>query len=338
MLAARLHEGAHDLRLEQVAVPEPKGDEILVRVAGCGVCRSDIHVLDGLHSEFVRPPVTMGHEISGWVAGVGEGVGDLKAGEAVAVMVGWGCGYCEWCVTGREQLCPQGVEAGSTADGGFAEFVLVPGRRHLVRLGQLDPIRAAPLGDAALSAYAAVKRVHDQLRGDATAVVIGLGGLGQYAVEFLHALSAARVVAVDLVDEQLALARELGADEAVHKDKAAAAIQQLTHGRGAQAVLDFVGSDESLSLAAEAVARRGVIGLLGLAGGTVPFGFYTLRPEASITTVHAGTIFDLHQVVELARRGTIATRVTTYALEDVNSALGDLRNGRVAGRAVITPS
>src|SRR2546426_12834423 len=108
MRAARLHEGESRLRLDDVPVPKPSGDQVLVRVAGAGVCHSDLHVLDGLFDDLMRRPVTMGHEIAGWVERVGPETRDLEVGEPVAVMVGWGCGYCEWCVSGHEQLCPRG--------------------------------------------------------------------------------------------------------------------------------------------------------------------------------------------------------------------------------------
>lgn len=338
MRAARLHHGERRLSLEDVPVPEPVGDQVLVRVAGAGVCHSDLHVLDGLLAEFLRLPVTMGHEIAGWIEAPGPDVGDLRVGQPVAVMVGWGCGSCRWCVAGYEQLCPSGQEAGSTVDGGFAEFVLVPHRRHVVELGSLDPVHATPLGCAALSAHAAVKRVRPFLSGASTVVVIGVGGLGQYAVQLARTLTGARVVAVDVRPDRLVMARELGADHAVAAGaEAAGEIVALTGGRGADAVIDLVGSDESLGLAGRTVGRRGIVALLGLAGGSLPFGFYALAPEASLTTVHAGTLADLHEVVALAQAGRITGRVRTYPLEAVNDALDDLRAGRIEGRAAIVP-
>lgn len=129
MIAARLHDGDRSLRLEEVPTPEPEGEEILVDVVGAGVCRSDLHILDGEIDEHVRKPVTMGHEIAGHVSRVGSPVRGLEVGTPVVVMVGWGCGNCEWCLTSHEQLCPGGTQAGATADGGFAECVLVPHSR-----------------------------------------------------------------------------------------------------------------------------------------------------------------------------------------------------------------
>lgn len=337
MRAARLHPGESRLRIEDVPVPVPAGDQVLIRVAGAGVCHSDVHIADGMYRDQMRLPVTMGHEIAGFVEAVGSNT-DLVVGDPVVVMVGWGCGHCEWCVSGHEQLCDHGHEAGATVDGGFAEFVLVPHRRHLVHLGDLDPTLATPFGCAALCSYAAVKRVQPFLSGAATLVVIGIGGLGQYGVQFARRLSGATIVAVDLDPRRVDLARELGADHGVvMSPEAPEAILALGSGRGAHAVIDFVGTDETLALATEVVGRRGVVALLGLAGGSVPFRFAALAPEAVLTTVVAGTVRDLQEVVELARGGLVGS-TRTYALESVNDAIDDLREGRVEGRAVVLPS
>ena len=338
MRAARLHPGERSLRIEDVPVPEPAGDQVLVRVAGAGVCHSDLHVLDGMFDDFVRLPVTMGHEIAGRVEALGPDARDLEPGAPVVVMVGWGCGHCEWCVSGHEQLCLTGDEAGATLDGGFAEYVLVPHRRHVVPLGGLDPLEATPFGCAALCPYAAVNRVRSHLSGGSTLVVIGAGGLGQYGIQFARVLTGATVIAVDVRGERLTRARELGADHGVLAGPGAAhEIYELSGGRGSDAVIDFVGTDDSLALAASVVGRRGLVALLGLAGGSVPFGFFAQAPEAALTTVVAGTVLDLQEVVRLAQSGRIQTRVETYPLERIGDALADLRAGRVEGRAVVTP-
>ncbi len=338
MRAARLHRGERRLRLEDVPVPGPSGDQVLVRVTGAGICHSDLHVLDGMFAELMRLPVTMGHEIAGRVEALGPDARDLEPGEPVVVMVGWGCGHCEWCVSGHEQLCPQGDEAGATVDGGFAELVLVPHRRHVVSLGELDPLTATPFGCAALCSYAAVKRVQPYLPGGSSCVVIGAGGLGQYAIQFVRALTGATTIAVDARGEKLELARELGAGHGVLAGESAAAeVLELTHGRGAGAVIDFVGSDDSLALASRVVGRRGLVALLGLAGGQVPFSFSSLAPEASLTPVVAGTIADLQEVVRIAQAGLLTGRLETYPLERINDALDDLRAGRIEGRAAVIP-
>jgi propanol-preferring alcohol dehydrogenase len=336
--AARLHEGERELRLVDVPVPKPQGDAVLVRVAGAGVCHSDLHVLDGMFADAMKLPVTMGHEIAGWVEELGPDARDIEVGEPVVVMVGWGCGYCEWCVAGRDQLCVRGDEAGATLDGGFAEFVLVPHRRYVVPLGSLDPREASAFGCAGLCSYAAVKRVSPHLRGASTLAIIGVGGLGQYAVQLAQRLTGASIVAVDLTENRLTRARELGAHHSVVAGAAAKEeILELTGGRGAQAVVDFVGTDDSLALASSIVGKRGLVALLGLVGGSVPFGFFSLAPEASLTTVVAGTVLDLQELVAIAQQHPLSAQLTTYPLESIGQALDDLRAGRVAGRAVVVP-
>jgi alcohol dehydrogenase, propanol-preferring len=338
MRALRLHPNERTLRLVDLPEPCPVGDQVLVRVTGAGVCHSDLHVLDGAFDEMLRLPVTMGHEIAGRVEAIGPGASEIAIGEPVAVMVGWGCGHCEWCVSGHEQLCVTGDEAGATVDGGFAELVLCPHRRHVVPLGSLDPLDAAPFGCAALCAYAAVKRVRPYLGGGSTVAVVGAGGLGQFAIQFARLQTGATVVAVDAREDQLERARGLGAHEAVAAGATAAgAVLDRTRGRGADAVIDFVGTDDSLALAARVVAKRGVVALLGLAGGSVAFGFSTLAPEAALTTVVAGTVLDLQEVVRIAQAGQLRTRIETYPLEGYDTAFADLRAGRVEGRAVLVP-
>ena len=338
MRAARLLPDADSLEVLDVPEPEPSGDEVLVRVVGAGVCRSDIHVLDGAFTDMIRRPVTPGHEIAGVVEAVGPEVSNLDVGTPVAVMVGWGCGHCESCVGGHEQLCPSGDEAGATLDGGFAEFVLVPHRRHVVPLGDVSPYDATPFGCAALCAYAAVKRVAPYLSGQSTLVVLGAGGLGLYSTHYARALTGARVVAVDPRPGARELALSAGAHDSIPSGAdAAGALSAQTAGRGAEAVIDFVGTDETLGLAAATVAARGIVALLGLAGGHVAFGFEALAPEAVLTTVVAGTVLDLHDVVRLAQRDVLSMPLSPYPLEGINEAISDLRAGRINGRAVILP-
>jgi len=337
MRAARFHEGEHRLSISEVSIPQPADDEVLVRVAGAGVCHSDVHVLDGLFAEFMLSSVTAGHEIAGEVAAVGPAVRDLEIGQRVVVMVGWGCGHCSLCVGGHEQLCAQGVEAGSTADGGFAEFILVPHRRHVVPI-DIDPIDATPLGCAALCAYAAVKRIMGFLPGSGgRVVVIGAGGLGQYAIQLLRHLTGARVIAVDSRSEALLVATSLGADSVVEADpesESKTAVIEATAG-GADAVIDFVGSGKTIDLAFASARTRGIVALLGLAGGTAPYGFFATQPEVVVTTVVAGTVLDLQEVVTLANEGSITSRVTRYSLSDVNTAIDDVREGRITHRPII---
>ncbi|HET8587759.1 MAG TPA: alcohol dehydrogenase catalytic domain-containing protein, partial [Candidatus Limnocylindria bacterium] len=191
MLAVWLHSLGTEPVLEDVPVPEPAGGEVLVRVAACGVCRTDLHIVEGSQTR-VSPPVTLGHEIAGWVAAYGPAVSadpPLPLETPVVVYGGWGCGTCSDCGAGAEQRCAFGRSPGFQLDGGWAEYVLVPSVDYLVRLPPgLDPVRAAPLADAGVTPYRAVERARPFLRPGARVLLIGFGGLGQFALQYLRRL------------------------------------------------------------------------------------------------------------------------------------------------------
>jgi alcohol dehydrogenase, propanol-preferring len=342
MLAARLHREPQGpaLHLDEVPVPEPRAGEVLLRVAGTGLCHSDLHLLDGSFST-AAAPVTLGHEIAGWVHHCGAGIDDLREDEVVAVLCVCGCGSCEWCLVGDHELCPRMVIAGSTADGGFAEYVLIRRRDRLIPLGDLDPVRAAPLTDAALTPYRAVLRVRDALTPGTSLVVLGVGGLGEYAVQLARLLTPAAVIAVDPRESRRRRALELGADATIdpRDPDVDRAILDDTGGRGAAAVIDLVGSTDTLRLAARVLAPRGIVALVGLAGGDFATRLIDFAPEATFTTVlSGGNARHLLEVVRLAQSGLIVGEVSEYPLGRIAAAIADLEAGRVEGRAVICPT
>jgi propanol-preferring alcohol dehydrogenase len=198
--------------IEDIPDPRPGPGEVVVRVGGAGFCHSDIHVIDGEIQVLPRMPLTLGHENAGIVASIGSGVTSVREGDAVAVFGGWGCGRCDYCVTGHEQLCETPQWAGlSMHDGGYAEYLLVPRERYLVKLSTLAPAEAAPLTDAALTPYRAIKKALPLLEPDHYALLIGLGGLGQYGLKLLRLLAGCPVIVVDVAGEKLHRALELGA-------------------------------------------------------------------------------------------------------------------------------
>jgi propanol-preferring alcohol dehydrogenase len=289
-------------------------------------------------------PFTLGHENAGWVDSIGAGVTGLSVGDAVAVFGAWGCGRCRRCLIGMENVCENQGELGGSGgglgfDGGMAPLMLVPHARWLVPLGDLDPVAAAPLSDAALTPYHAIKRALPALGPGTTAVVIGAGGLGQMAVQLLKCLSPASLIVVDQRAGALESARQLGADHTVLSgDTAAAEVRELTSGRGAEAVFDVVGVVPTLALAAAVVRPLGHLMIIGIGGGTLPVGFFTLPSEASVTTSYWGTIPELYEVIALARAGKISARVTRYSLDDAHLAYEAMQNGSLDGRAVIVPN
>jgi propanol-preferring alcohol dehydrogenase len=336
--AVQLVRWQEEPELSDVAVPEPGPGEVLVEVAGAGLCHSDLHLMEWPAGTFPwQLPFTLGHETAGTVAALGRGATGFAEGERVLVYGPWGCGACVQCVRGAENLCLHrfqrpGAGCGLGYDGGLAEYVLVPSTRLLVPLGDLDPVEAAPLTDAALTPYHALKPELHRLVPGSSALVIGVGGLGSVAVQLLRALSPARIVAVDVRESSRALALRFGADAAVTPAEARDAL-----GGGAAMVLDFVGSDETLALAAGTLEIGGQVALVGLGGGTFPMAFGTPPLEWSLRRPSWGTLPELHEVVALARSGAIEIAIERLALDDAVDGYRRLHDGAVEGRAVAIP-
>ena len=331
---------AEGAALTDVDVPDPGPGEVLVKVGGAGLCHSDLHLMHV--ASMVEQPFTLGHETAGWVEAVGPGAEAPAVGDAVLVHGAWGCGRCARCRAGEENLCPRSgarIGSGLFRDGGMAEYLLVPAGRHLLPIGDLDPRDAAPLDDAALTPYHAIKAALPLLAPGTTAVVIGVGGLGHVAVQLLRALTPARVVAVDVDEAKLQLAREHGADLAVAPtDDAAARIADVAGELGPALVMDCVGSDDTLALAAAVVSNRSRIVVVGVAGGTLPFSFLSLPHECSIGTTFWGTIAELAEVVALARAGRITVELERIPLDGALDAYASLEAGTFGtGRAVAVP-
>ena len=334
------------IEVTDVAEPEPGPDEVVVRVAGAGLCHSDLHVLH-LPFEVFPLPLTLGHEVAGHVESVGANVTAWSGGEPVLVHLAWSCGVCRQCVAGRDNACAAFGRHGTPPapglgpHGGMAERIAVPAR-HLVSLGGLDPVTAAPLADAGLTPYHAIAAELDRLRPGSTAVAIGVGGLGHMGVQLLEALTAATVIAVDVDQTKLDVARRLGAEHTLVSDgTTASAVLDLTGGYGADVVLDFTGVQPTLDLAAACVAPTGAIRVVGLGGGalTYPAGGdpFALPWGVSVTRAYGGTRRDLDEVVALARDGRLHVEVEQHPLADGVAVFERLERGEVVGRAVLVP-
>ncbi|WP_324650104.1 alcohol dehydrogenase catalytic domain-containing protein [Georgenia sp. H159] len=318
MLAAVVRNYDVGVRLEEIPDPVPTGDAVVVEVLGAGICHTDLHLLHWRN----RPlPLVMGHEVAGYAEGLGP----------VLVHQSWGCGRCRICLRGEEQLCPDVTEAGFERPGGYAAKILVPHPRYLLPLGGLDPVRAAPLTDAAATSYRAVRRASPWLRTDHDrVVVIGAGALGKFAIQFLRLLTPARVIAVDVSAAKRAEALTLGAHEARTGDELA--------GRRAEVVLDLVVEHDTLALAAGLVPPGGMIMRIGSGNGSLPFGRGVLPPEVTLTSARGGSISDVSAVVDLARAGKIRWDVEPIPLSEVAAGLRRLERGEVTGRLVLTPT
>jgi len=351
MRAARMHDYDQPLEIEEVDVPEVGRNQVLLKVAATGMCRSDYQLLDGyfkagLPIEF---PFIPGHEVAGTIADIGPGVPDssgLSEGDLVVVDPNWGDGICRQCHEGNEQLCSNGQLVGFGPNGGFAEYMLAPYDHVISVAGQPNqqPEYLAPLTDAGVTPYRGLKKLRDagKLGAGRTVVVNGIGGLGGYAVQYARILGGgATVLAFARSDEKLDLAREYGAQGTVNvRDKSAEDVQnelaEKTGRRTVDAVIDCAGSAESLGLAAAILETEGAISQVGLMGDRVEFPIF---PFVSGEKSYFGSFWanhnDLQEVLALASDGAIKHHITTVKLEDVNDTLQALGRGDIVGRAVV---
>lgn len=313
-----LVEAHQSLELQDRPIPETGPGEELVKVIACGVCHSDLHVADG---HFGGPfPMVLGHEVVGHHEELGN----------VIVYAPWGCreSSCRECADGLEMICANSHEAGVVDDGGYQEFMKVPSRDYLVPIGDLDPVSTAPLACGGLTAFRASKRVLPHLQHEgAKALVIGAGGLGQYSIQFLSKLSKAEVTVLDLADDKLEAALALGASHAV---------KNLPEGEKFDAIIDFVGAASTLSIAGGHVRRRGIVVVVGLAGGKLEYGVGVIPSEAVITSSIWGSLSELKELLEFARSEGVQHLIDTLPLEEAQQALDRLRSGDMRGRLVLT--
>lgn len=332
--------------LREVDKPTPGPGEVLLKVAGAGACHSDIAVFREFDESFgpaqLKPSFVLGHENSGWAEELGAGVEGITLGDAFLVYGPMGCGRCRACSRGQDTYCENAatmpyLAMGLGRDGGMAEYLTVP-VRNLVPLGDADPVAAAPLSDAGLTPYHAIKKSLPALAGGGkTALVIGLGGLGQIAVQILTALTGAKVIATDMKEDAMARAAANGAVTVPGGPEQAEAIRALTDGKGVDAVFDFVGASPTIELAVSVVALRGRVTVVGIANGTFEWNFYKVPYEVELTSTYWGTIEELHEVVDLYRAGQIKPDVTIYPLEEAIDAYQALEAGELSGRAVVAP-
>ncbi|RFU21131.1 NAD(P)-dependent alcohol dehydrogenase [Geodermatophilus marinus] len=329
----------------EVQTPEPGPGQVRLRVTAAGLCHSDAFVMGLPAEQYVYGlPLTLGHEGAGVVDALGEGVTGVAVGDPVAVYGPWGCGLCHACARGAENYCTRAAALGIMppglgSPGALAEFMLVDDVRHLVPLGDLDPVASVSLTDAGLTPYHAVVSSLEKLPAGSTAVVIGAGGLGHVAIQVLRAVTGATVVALDVSEQKLDLAREVGAHHVLRSEPAVVdAIRSLTGGVGAQAVFDIVGAPPTLEIARRTVASDGVVQIVGIGGGTLPTGFFSTPMGASVRAPYWGTRTELVEVLDLARAGAVHVEVERFTLDEAPEAYRRLHEGTIRGRAVVVPS
>ena len=283
-------------------------------------------------------PLVPGHENAGRVAAVGDLVSTVRVGDPVLVFPPYSCGLCVACRRGRDMHCEHHQFTGLTVDGGFAEYVVVA-ERSVVKLPDgVEPVDVAPYSDAGLTAYHAIKRVAHVAVPGATAVVIGVGGVGHVGLQLLRELgSGAPIIAVDPNPLRRALAASLNADAVLDSTGVVDAVRDLTEGRGADLVIDFVGTQQTHDDGIGMLAKGGTYSIVGFGGMvTVPSGAMVGQEQAIVANL-VGTWVDLWEVMQLHARGKLILKTETFPLEDVNDVLARLREGDVTGRAVLTP-
>ncbi|WP_413104325.1 NAD(P)-dependent alcohol dehydrogenase [Streptomyces sp. Inha503] len=325
--------------------PVPHGTEVLVRVEAAGLCRSDLHVIDAPPGALpYRLPFTLGHEVAGRVTALGPDAAGVAEGDRVVVYGPWGCGSCARCAAGSDNYCDRRDTlawhgAGLGRDGGMAEYLLVPSARPLVPIGDLPADQAAPLSDAGLTSYHAVSGLRSALGEGTTAVVIGVGGLGHLAVQILRATTESRVLAVDVREDALALADRSGADfSTLMRPDTARALRARSGDVGADAVLDFVGTAQTLELAIGVLRPGGELALVGSGGGSLTVSKPGVLPAGfRLSLPFWGTRHELAGVVTLARSGALRVETESLPLSAAPEAIDRLRRGAARGRTVLVP-
>jgi NAD+-dependent secondary alcohol dehydrogenase Adh1 len=347
MKAALLAEYHGDFVVDTVEDPKVLDPmDVVVKVGAAGFCRTDIHMWEGQFDEMhkgagIPLPFICGHESAGWIAEVGVGVTHLQVGQAVILHPLATCGYCSACRAGDDMHCTAGVFPGVAAPGGFAEYVKTNARALVPIPDGLTPVDVAPLADAGLTAYRAVKKALPLAVPGTYTVVLGAGGLGHIGIQALRALSQTEIIVVDRSQAALDHARGWGADHVVmaQEDRSHVAhVRDLTKGAGANGVLDYVGEGGAERDGVELLGANGVDFLVGYGGKLeVDILSQALFPETSFVGNICGTYNELVELVALARRGSVKLTSTTFPLEGINEALASLRDGRMVGRGVLVP-
>ena len=359
MLSARIHEYQEPLEIDTVSKPKvAHGEEVLIRVGASGLCHSDLHLINGEWKDVLplKLPKTPGHEVAGWIEEIGESVPEtakMKEGDLVAVFGGWGCGICIYCKRGDEQLCNFPRWPGLSAyDGGYSEYIIVPSYRFLIKIGNLftsrssiRPEELAPLTDAGLTPYRAIKKIRHLLGPGKTIAIFGIGGLGSYAIQYAKTLGqSSTVIALDRNEERLKLAEKFGADYVVNVSNSqnirSEILSKITEGRrtGVDVVIDCVGAEATVEDSCRILNKGGSLVVVGLFGSQIKIPLVrAVLQEYQVYGSLWGNYNELCEVIELAKAGKIKHNIQKFPLSEINEAIQLLKNGEIVGRGVIIP-
>ena len=342
MKAVRLHDYHKPPVVEDVPEPTLAGPlDVIVKIGGAGVCRTDLHIIEGQWAEAMGPtlPYTIGHENAGWVHSVGEGVTNVAPGDTVILHPQPSCGLCLACRAGRDMQCEDAFFPGlSNNDGGMAEYLRTTARACVKLNPDTNPADVAALADAGITAYHAVRKAVPLLFPGTAAVVQGAGGLGHIGIQTLAALTATKIIVVDRNPDALALAKQIGADEAVLADGTHIdAVKELTGGNGANVVFDFVAEQGAEQDAWQMTGPAGSQFVIGYGGEFRAPTLDFVGGEKNVIGNIVGTYNDLAELMVLAQAGKVTLHTRQYPLDAAVEALDDLDNGRVRGRAILVP-
>ncbi len=349
MRCCAITEFGQPLQEIDMPTPEPQGEEVLIRVTGCGVCHSDLHIWegyfdlgDGRKADLTggrELPFNLGHEIVGEVVAMGDSASGVALGDHRVVFPWIGCGTCNICQSEGEHLCPRTTAIGVYRNGGYADHVLVPAGRYLFDYGDVAPELACTYACSGITAYSALKKVeHAARRGHL--MIIGAGGVGLAGLALAREVTDAEIIVCDIDETKLVQAKEMGADHVIDSGEkdAAKQVRGLTDG-GPAAIIDFVGAPSSTGFALRTMGRNGTLAIVGLIGGSMPLSIPTIPLiAATIKGSYVGSLPEFEELMALARAGKIpAMPIEKRPLADAQKSLDDLRAGTIVGRAVLTP-
>lgn len=349
MLAYRITQFGAPLTEMKEANPAPKGTEVLLKMTGCGVCHSDVHIWEG-HFDMGGGrkvpavsndtlPLAMGHEVAGEVVAVGPEATGVKVGDRRVVYPWIGCGQCATCKTGDEHLCNKPRQVGVNIDGGFADHVLVPHGRYLLDYTGVDHDLACTFACSGLTAFSALRKIGKLSEGQPL-LIIGAGGVGLAGVKLAKAVTGVAPIVADIDDKKLELAKQAGASDVINSSAADAAKRLVAQtGGGVQGAVDFVGAESSTKFGTSVLRKGGKLVIVGLFGGsfTVPvpmFPFRSWTVQGSMT----GRLDELQELLDLGRKGLVQSPpISNRPLAQAGQTVADLKAGRILGRVVLHP-
>ncbi len=346
MKAAVLIGFGKPLETKDVEYPKLEDKEgVIIKIAATGVCHSDVHVAFGDWSDFldIKLPTILGHECSGYVEEIGENVKGFEKGDAVLVYNCFGCGFCEYCRKGEENLCPNLEIPGlGKYQGGYAEYMYVPHYRHLLKVDE-DPVTLTPIADAGITAYRALKKARNYMNAGDYVLIFGMGGLGFLGLQIAKLMGSSYIIVGDIREDKLAIAERLGADFAIDTsdiERAEKEIKDITKGKGIKVAIDFVGTNATLELARKVLSNGSRLILVGLAGGNLHMPISNIvSSELEIQGSVIGSFNELVEVYNLYKTGKL--RISEFmkkkGLEDINEVFEDIRNYRAAVKTIIIP-